>query len=123
MKSVNEIVTTLNGLHLPMQLLKVYVDKHNARHVFIAQDRICITDGDNKEIKSIDLLEIVHQTLIPVIDVGTDTCVNCGRSARFYSNSFPFCSDICMSIFIDTPEPNDHYIDINERYDTLSDED
>lgn len=47
-----EIVKTLNGLEVEMQLLKTY---HNGK-LFFAQERLCLTDMSNKEINSLDII-------------------------------------------------------------------
>lgn len=51
------IVTTKNGLQIIMKHLWTNVDKQ--MKVFAAQERICITDINNKEIHSIDVLPLL----------------------------------------------------------------
>jgi len=46
------LVTTMNGLSLEMKHLKTY----STRKVFFHQDRICVTDLNNNEILSLDLI-------------------------------------------------------------------
>lgn len=52
-----ETVHTLNGLHLSMQLIKVYPNGK----LFFAQERLCITDLNNNEIESNDIIDLVEQ--------------------------------------------------------------
>lgn len=52
-----EIVKTLNGLSLSMTLIKTYPNGK----LFFCQERLCLTDTDNNEILSEDIIDLVEQ--------------------------------------------------------------
>lgn len=52
-----ETVTTLNGLSLEMQLINVYPNGK----LFFCQERLCVTDANNNEIVSNDIIDLVEQ--------------------------------------------------------------
>jgi hypothetical protein len=54
-----EIVKTLNGLELEMQLIKTYT----SGKLFFSQERLCITDLNNVEINSLDIINYVSGIL------------------------------------------------------------
>lgn len=54
-----ESVKVLNGLEIDMQLIKTYTNGK----LFFCQERLCMTDLDNKEISSIDVINHLHDIL------------------------------------------------------------
>lgn len=52
-------VTTLSGLEIDMILVKEY----ERGRLFFAQERLCLTDLDNKEIRSFDIISFVEDVV------------------------------------------------------------
>lgn len=50
-----ETVTTLNGLKIKARLVQEYPKGR----LYYAQERLIVTNNDNKEIKSIDVIDLV----------------------------------------------------------------